>query len=111
MTTTDMRAPAQFTDIEGVGVAEASAALFGAGEPTGGSESPDEVRDDNSVRAARAMRAVDAYASVCYGTDEEVVTALSDLLNDMRHLCDALGADYEAMNEPRHYSEEILGRE
>lgn len=52
--------------------------------------------DDNELRARFAGIAVKAYAERT-GKDEPPETIIDDLLNDLRHLCDALGLDFESI--------------
>ncbi|QNJ90018.1 DUF4262 domain-containing protein (plasmid) [Mycolicibacterium fluoranthenivorans] len=70
-------------------------------------------RRDNDIRAGWAGRALVAYATHLGGSSltEEVETAASDLLCDMRHLFDALGVDWEAAvtRSDDHYRGEIFG--
>lgn len=63
---------------------------------------------ENARRAWRAALAVQAYGEQCgTGYQESARTCMSDLLNDMRHLCDALAIDWDDVSRPYHYVEEI----
>ena len=70
-------------------------------------------RDDNDIRAEWAARALVAYAEHLGGASltEEIEVAATDLLGDLRHLFDALGADLEVAVEVSrvHYRAEIRG--
>jgi hypothetical protein len=67
-----------------------------------------DTQHDNTRRAGFALLALGAYADRV-GTDEESV--ISDLIGDLRHLCDALGEDFDTQAERSllHYNAEILG--
>lgn len=64
------------------------------------------TQHDNTRRAGFALDAVAQYAEVCK-SDEDCL--ISDLLGDLRHLCDALGVDIEAKIEMSriHHDAEI----
>jgi hypothetical protein len=68
---------------------------------------------DNDIRAGWAARALVAYATYLGkgSLSEEVETAATDLLTDLRHLFDALGLDWEAtaVRTEDHYRAEIFG--
>lgn len=68
---------------------------------------------DNNIRAGWGARALVAYAEHLGGKNltEEVETAASDLLSDLRHLLDALGVDWQAALSAAegYYRAEILG--
>ncbi|KJR10572.1 hypothetical protein [Gordonia sihwensis] len=70
-----------------------------------------EVGDSARQNARRAWHAaigVRAYAEETGAAHQESArTCMSDLLNDMRHLCDALAIDWDDVVRPYHYSEEI----
>lgn len=71
---------------------------------------PDACRDDNTLRAKFAGLAVRTYAERTGVVNEEPETAIGDLLNDLRHLCDALGLDYEHLAaRDIHYAAELEG--
>ena len=72
---------------------------------------PQACQNDNNQRAAFAGEAVKAYAKrTGMLTGEDPETVVSDLLNDMRHLCDALGLDFEALAaNDMHYHAELRG--
>ena len=69
---------------------------------------------DNDIRAGWAARALVAYAQHLGNASltEEVETAATDLLSDLRHLFDALGIDWEAAvsSSDDHYRGEIFGQ-
>jgi hypothetical protein len=69
---------------------------------------------DNDIRAGWAARALVAYAQHLGSGSltEEVETAATDLLSDLRHLFDALGVDWEAAvsSSDDHYRGEIFGQ-
>jgi hypothetical protein len=46
-----------------------------------------------------------------YGEESEPETCIVDLLADLRHICDAIGADFGELDGMayRHYSEELFG--
>lgn len=71
----------------------------------------DTLRANNQVRASWAADAVDTYARTTGVVRESAWTALSNLLNDARHLCDALGIDWDDVSRPFHYDEDIRGNE
>ncbi|GAB20258.1 hypothetical protein GOEFS_109_00030 [Gordonia effusa NBRC 100432] len=64
---------------------------------------------DNGVRASFAAVALIPYAKrVGTYEQESVSTVMSDLLNDLRHLCDLVGLDWEQASEPGHYDYEVM---
>lgn len=67
---------------------------------------------DNNIRAGWAARALVAYAQHLGNASltEEVQTAATDLLSDLRHLFDALGIDWEAAvsASDEHYRGDIF---
>lgn len=79
--------------------------------------SPEHMTDvdplrDNNLRATWASHAVRAYAARCFPSGGEAPeTVIGDLLADMRHLCDAIGVDYDDVDAAawRRYDEEIRG--
>ena len=56
----------------------------------------DHVRD-NTTRAMLTIPALEAFA-LRTKSDDDVATVISDLLADLRHICDALGLDFYALN-------------
>jgi len=53
---------------------------------------------DNNVRATRGARALRAHILAHadqHRGEDEMETEVADMLADLRHLCDALGVDYE----------------
>ena len=76
----------------------------------GGSYDPQR---DNDIRANRGALALVGYAQLVAGGSltDEAVSAVSDLLSDLRHLCDGLGIDWEAAvaSSDTNYRDEILG--
>jgi hypothetical protein len=69
---------------------------------------PADVQHDNTRRAGFALMALQAYAGTV-GTDADSI--ISDLLSDLRHLCDALGENFDIESErgARYYGAEIRG--
>lgn len=81
--------------------------------PTRGSSEltyTDHVKD-NAIRASYGSEAVRAYGATTHMLDEEPETAISDLVGDLRHLCDSLGLDFDELadNGTSHYEAEIRG--
>ena len=72
---------------------------------------PQDNRDDNALRAEFAGLAVKAYAKRTGVLDEEPETAISDLLGDLMHLCDALDLSFDGLVESGryHYDCEVEG--
>lgn len=64
--------------------------------------------DLNRIRAARISRLLTHYATDV-GHVDNVFDAFRDMLNDARHLADALGIDWSDAADPLHYTEEIDG--
>lgn len=73
----------------------------------------EDPQRDNDIRAARAARALTAYANhVGKGSlGGEVETAIADLLGDLRHMCDALDVDWDgaAARAESYHHHEVLG--
>lgn len=67
-----------------------------------------DPKADNMRRAAFAMAAIERYAEVCKG-DDIIEQVVSDLLSDLRHLCDAAGIDFDVASTSYHYEAEIRG--
>lgn len=67
-----------------------------------------DTQHDNTQRAGHALLALAAYAAGD-GVDED--SLISDLLCDLRHLCDALGENFdeESARSERHYTAEARG--
>lgn len=67
----------------------------------------------NMARAGFALAALLRYQQVVThyadGQDAGVITAMRDLLNDLHHLADAAGVDWDVVTEMTHYYEEIGG--
>jgi hypothetical protein len=65
---------------------------------------------DNSARASFAALAVVAFVRRV-GDAGDLGTSISDLLGDLRHLCDALGLDYDSLDLHglAHYNAELRG--
>lgn len=102
---------ADLADRDGASTADA-AELFRSAPP----RIPDTV-DAESLRArcfvgaARAHEALTAYARATgIYESESAWTALADLFNDVRHLCDLLGIDFDDVSYPSHYLAEIRGQ-
>lgn len=76
---------------------------------------PADVTHDNGRRAGFAITGLVAYARrtglLSRGNDEDPETAFGDLLADLRHLADALGVDYDEIDEHGqvHYEAELRG--
>ncbi len=69
---------------------------------------------DNDIRAIRSAAALVAYVKRVDGggsSTDDIGSSVSDLLSDIRHLCDALGVEWEAAvaSSDTNYREEILG--
>lgn len=67
---------------------------------------------DNNLRARFAGVGLKAYAQrTGTATQEELATVITDLLGDLRHLCDATGVDFEEVSEAaeRMYRDELEG--
>lgn len=83
------------------------------GRPRWWGEGADPQRD-NDIRAGWAARALVAYAQHLgkASLSEEVETAATDLMWDLRHLFDVLGVDWEAAvsSSDGHYRGEIFGQ-
>ena len=74
-----------------------------------------DAQHDNNARASYAASALVEYVAVqgdpvAKGL-EELAEAISDLMGDLRHLCDALGVNYEAaiLSGMAQYEEELHG--
>lgn len=65
-------------------------------------EDPDDPNQSNANRAERAARGVVAYLNGS-SEGEDVATALSDLLGDLRHLCDGHGLDFDELSQLGRY--------
>ena len=63
----------------------------------------------NMARAGFALAALLRYAQVVGGQGDGALTAMRDLLNDLHHLADAAGIDWDEVAEMTHYNEEIGG--
>lgn len=74
---------------------------------------PYDAQRDNDIRANRGAIALVAYAQRVSGGSltDEAASTVSDLLSDLRHLCDGLGIDWEAAvaSSDINYRDEILG--
>ncbi|AIG78441.1 Hypothetical protein AJAP_28010 [Amycolatopsis japonica] len=66
---------------------------------------------DNVARAGYAWVGVSEYANNKGMHEESAATAVSDLLADVRHLCDRLGLSFDELSQrgEMHYTEEIHG--
>lgn len=74
----------------------------------------DDSPHDNTRRAGFAGQAVIAYADATRhgtGSEVDVPEVIGDLLGDLRHLCDALGLDFDALSEDgrERYDAELRG--
>lgn len=97
------QAPADPSDVE---------ALLAANWDGDGQWRDDDSPHDNTRRAGFAGQALITYADVTRsGTSEDPSTVIGDLLGDLRHLCDALGLDFDALSEDgrEHYDAELRG--
>lgn len=64
--------------------------------------------EQNARRAWHAAIGVRAYAEETGIADQESArTCMSDLINDLHHLCDALAIDWDDVARPYHYRDEI----
>lgn len=84
--------------------------------PEHGQIDHDDPIEDNTTRAGSAAVALKAYARTgggSYLTGEAPETAIYDLLGDLRHLCDALGLNFDELNDrgARHYEAEVTGED
>jgi hypothetical protein len=70
-----------------------------------------DAQADNDARASFGAAVLAAYSERVGDKSNEVETQLADLLADLRHLCDALGLDYDAADTKAHvnYWREIHG--
>ncbi|XAO35601.1 hypothetical protein SEA_MORGANA_167 [Gordonia phage Morgana] len=74
-------------------------------------DAADDATRANQIRARHALTALAAFADVvCSNRNGEPVgTLMSDLINDLHHLADLAGVDWDQVNDPTHYLEEIGG--
>ncbi len=65
---------------------------------------------DNDARAYFAGQALVTYRDIVRG-DEDFDTTISDFLSDLRHLCDALGVNFDECSDrgAYYYEAEIRG--
>ncbi|MFZ2238921.1 MAG: hypothetical protein WAV90_05185 [Gordonia amarae] len=63
---------------------------------------------DNLARAGFASAGLVAYSKLT-GThrNESAFTAMRDILNDLHHLADAMGIDWQSVSAQNHYDHEI----
>lgn len=74
----------------------------------------DDVRHNNTRRARSALAAVEAFAEMSGGIQgEQTQTFVGDLVVNLRHLCDALGLDWEQVERSagETHQIEVEGRE
>jgi hypothetical protein len=66
---------------------------------------------DNYLRAQWALRGLRSFALMTLVSDESPELVLGDFLANARHLCDALGLDYDKVdaNGAMHYDAELRG--
>ncbi|WP_082993074.1 hypothetical protein [Mycobacterium sp. 1245111.1] len=69
-----------------------------------------DIQRDNDIRAARGAQALMAYGAYLNDAtvNEDLQSSVSDLLGDLRHLCDAVGVDWDRAVERSgrdHFSE------
>lgn len=69
---------------------------YPAGEPWGYGD-PDGIRDDNTLRAGRALHTLIDYAVTGADLQDPIVAVARDLVADLMHLADAQGIDFAAM--------------
>jgi hypothetical protein len=72
--------------------------------------SPQDIQRDNNIRAASGAQALMAYGAYVNDAtiDEDLQSSVSDMLGDLRHLCDAVGVDWDRAVERSgrdHFSE------
>jgi len=72
-------------------------------------ESAGDHSGDNNARAAFAAAAITAYVARVGGEDIEI--SITDLLADLRHLCDSARVDFERAidRSGRHHLAELRG--
>lgn len=104
----DYSAPRWVIPAEGGPISTALAAVLEAIPPALVEASDDEsARANNSVRAARAARALLTYCDTFSDVDiDEVEGMVTGLLTDLRHLCDALAIDLARVNSDDLYEHE-----
>lgn len=75
-------------------------------------DDPEAGVHDNNLRAALAGTALIAYAVAADNTTGNVETVIGDLLADLRHYCDTVGLNFDAMAEASvtHYTAELHNR-
>lgn len=85
-----------------------AARMDGDGRPRDTAD-PEDVRHDNLRRAGLGARALVAYADTPADPPGQV---MADLFGDLRHLADALGLDYGALDDEGwdRYNEERHGQ-
>lgn len=74
---------------------------------------PHGVGHDNTAKAGFASCAVVAYATRTGAlTSDPLQTVVTDLVTDLRHLCDTQGFDWDALAEDgsERYRDELNGR-
>jgi hypothetical protein len=74
---------------------------------------PGEEKADNDLRAAWGFLGMWAYRHRVHGdSDEEFTSAISDLMSDLMHLCDAVGIDpnYVVEKATDSYTSELYGQ-
>lgn len=67
------------------------------------------TRRNNTVRAARAARALLKYSDQLDDVDRLHEDLICGLITDLRHLCDALGVDFARASIDDHYRYEADG--
>jgi hypothetical protein len=70
----------------------------------------EDWREGNLTRASFALLGLTAYSKRTRTyRNESLHTAMSDMLNDLHHLADLAGIDWEAVTSQHHYDDEIEG--
>lgn len=107
--------PADFGPAHGLSLTAAKnvALVIDNGDPMRYDGTPDGIKQDNDLRACWGLLALSAYAKRTYGkgSAEPWEAMLSDLVSDLMHLSDAVGADVEAVlsTARRNYEGELRG--
>jgi len=74
---------------------------------------PADIVHDNTRRAGFALDALRGYADrIGAGGSGPIEQDIRDLLSDLRHLCDAVGADFEDLTRlaASYHNSEVHGR-
>lgn len=67
------------------------------------------VVEPNAMLALNVAELVPIYARRCGTTNDEIASVLSDLVSDLRHLADAIGIEWDELDERAadHYAAEV----